>query len=150
MILIGQCQAGITGFFHLCYKIIPFQTDRHIGQQSPMVPGQDRALIKIFATWFLASRLSNLFCSTILNFFLQCFKTFFSNSKKLNKFYSEHLYTHHLDYINILIYLLYQMSIHLSIHQFILIFYTFHSQLQTSVHFSLNISAFFLLKIYKT
>lgn len=111
--LICQCQTETTAFIHLYYKIIPSQTDRRIGQQSPTFRRQYCALIKIFASWFLASRLSNLFYSPILNFFLQCFKTFSAIQKKLKEFCSGNLYTYHLDLvINIFLYLLYQISIY--------------------------------------
>ena len=93
---------------------------------------------KNFASWFLGSRLSNLFYSENHNFLLLCLRTFFSNCKKLKEFDTEHLYTYYLDSINILLYLVYQVYIHLSIHQFILIFYV-SQVVDMSTFFSMRI-----------
>lgn len=117
MILIGLHQAG---FVHLHYQITPIQTDRHSDWQSFVVPGLYCVLIKIFVSWFLTSKFSNLFYFPIFNFFSQCFvKTFYSNYKNMKEFDNVHLYTHHVPFINILLYLLYQIIysvIHLPVH----------------------------------
>lgn len=117
MILIGLHQAG---FVHLHYQITPIQTDRHSDWQSSVVPGLYCVLIKIFVSWFLTSKFSNLFYFPIFNFFSQCFvKTFYSNSKNMKEFDNVHLYTHHVPFINILLYFLYQIIysvIHLPVH----------------------------------
>lgn len=135
MTQLASVKLGITSLIHLHYKIIPFQTDRYNGQQSTAVPGQYFTLTKMFVSWFLPSRLSSLFYSPILNFLLLCFvKTFFSNSKTFKEFYSEHLHTYHIDFINI-----YYICIYSSANSSE--FFMFHSKLQTLVYFSLNISA---------
>uniref|UniRef100_A0A673T4H2 Uncharacterized protein n=1 Tax=Suricata suricatta TaxID=37032 RepID=A0A673T4H2_SURSU len=85
-------------------------------------------LMNIICLCYIYIWLSNLFYSQNHNFFLQCLKTFFSNFKKFNEYDSEHLYTHCLGSVNILLknkqnknillYLLYQTSVHLSITSF--------------------------------
>lgn len=59
---------------------------------------------------------------------------FFKYTGKLKEFYIEHSYTHHLDWtINILLYLLYHIFIHLLISFTLSSIPTFQSKLRTSV-----------------
>lgn len=111
----------------------------HYDQQSSMVPGQYCALIKIFASCFLASRLSNLFYSQNHNFFLQCLRTFFSNCKKIERicyWTPVYLLSRFCQHFTIFAF----SNIHLSIHQFILIFCVSQQVVDMSTFFSMHIT----------
>ena len=63
----------------------------------------------------------------------------FNHTAKLKEFYSEYPYTHHIDpSINILLDLLYFISIYPTIHPFILLFDAFLGKFQTSAHLHLK------------
>ena len=63
----------------------------------------------------------------------------FKYTEKLKELYGKHPYTHHWNStINNLQYLLYHISVHLTIYKFILFFVAFQSKLKTSAYITPN------------